>query len=147
MYCQSCGSAVSPGLSYCSRCGVELNAKPVLQKASEMSAESLVWSIVAVAVIGMGIVIAMMALLKNLLHIDDAETVLLISFLSFVPFAIAEVLFVLMLIRSQLKRKEPRELPVKQTRELDRGGERQLVEPVSSIVEHTTRTLEAVPRE
>ncbi len=148
MYCQDCGTAVTPGLSYCNRCGVELNAKPAMQKTSETMPESLVWAIVGVAVVGMGIVIALMALMKQMLGINDSETILLISFLSFIPFAIAEIVFVWMLFRSQSKQKDREAATLKGsvTRELRGPDEHLLQEPGSSITDHTTRTLDPVPR-
>jgi len=49
MYCASCGMAVSPSLSYCNRCGAELNAKDrSSNKRSEASPESLVWALTSV---------------------------------------------------------------------------------------------------
>ncbi len=148
MYCQTCGTAVTTGLSYCNRCGAELNSKPAFQKPSDTMPESLIWAIVGVAVTGMGIVIALMALMKQMLGIDDTEIILLLSFLSFIPFGIAEIVLVWMLFRTQRNQKD-RELTEHKasvTSELGGVDGQLLREPAASVTDHTTRTLEPVNR-
>lgn len=150
MYCQTCGASFPAGLSYCNRCGAELNAKQVeLQKTPDTMPESLIWAIVSVAVVGMGIVIALMALMKQLLGVHSVETILLISLLSFIPFAIAETVFIWMLVR--LQRKQPDGYLIEgrthATKELPAANDALLSARPGSVVEQTTRNLEPVLRE
>lgn len=148
MYCSTCGAGVSPTLTFCSRCGVELNANPPAPKLSSTAMESLVWAIVAVTVMGMGAVIGLMAVMKEVLHLSDIP-ILIFSLLFLAIFAGVD--FVLIsLLRSKFVTKKTTGLPFKHlfnTNELEEGSQlRNLPESAPSIVEHTTRTLETVDR-
>ncbi len=156
MYCSSCGSAVTPGLSYCNRCGAELNAKPATEKSGEAKGselpESLVWAIVSVSVGGLGLLIGLMAVMKNELHFANG-LILLISLLSFVLLLAAESIFIWLLLSSQRRSQGHKnqgaditQVKGTATKELGEPQERLLPEPAVSVTEHTTRTLEPVYR-
>lgn len=155
MYCSSCGSAVTPGLSYCNRCGAELNANPATKesggtKGSDLP-ESLVWAIVAVSVGGLGVLIGLMAVMKNELHFANG-LIALFSLLSFVLLLAAESIFIWLLLSSQRRARENEAADTPQlkgtaTKELGEPQGRMLAEPAMSVTEHTTRTLEPVYRE
>src|SRR4051812_9761659 len=100
MFCPSCGTEVPPGLSYCNRCGAELNAKA--RSESKLSAtypESLIWATVAVTVGGLAILIGLMAVMKEA-HFDDG---LIAGFmgLAFLLLLAAESVFIWLLLRSR----------------------------------------------
>src|SRR5882724_1195797 len=99
MYCSSCGSAVTPGLSYCNRCGSELTAKKAAPKNTTQLSESLVWAIVGVSVGGLALIIGLMAVMKNELHFDN-QLIVLISLLSFLLLLAAETVFIWLLFNS-----------------------------------------------
>lgn len=153
IYCSSCGSAILSNLSYCNRCGTELKVKESEStKSSEVSLDSLVWAIVVVTVAGLGAVIGLMAVMKEVLHFSDG-LILIFSLLSFLAFLGAESVFIwLLLLRSKLgaqeasSRLQPKELT---TREIDDTQVRALPEPSlsASVTEHTTRTLDPVNRQ
>lgn len=157
MYCSSCGSAVTPGLSYCNRCGAGLSTKLAAKKSGGAKGsqlpESLVWAIVAVSVGGLALLIGLMAVMKNELHFANG-LILLFSLLTFVLLLGAESVFIWLLLSSQ-RRAQGREngaaditqLKGTATRELSEPQERLLAEPGVSVTEHTTRTLEPVYRE
>jgi len=143
MYCSSCGAAVTDGLSYCNRCGSELSSKESSKSRLDMPLESLVWAIVAVAVVGVGANIGMMALMKESLHFNDG---LIAGFSLFflLPFLAAEIVFIWLLLRSQRTAKQ-RDLISRfgvATSDLDVAPPRALRES-PSITENTTRELEA----
>lgn len=154
MYCSSCGSAATPGLSYCNRCGAELNAKNKSGAAMGLQVpESLVWAIVGVAVGGLGLLIGLMAVMKNELHFANGM-ILIILLLSFALLIAAESAFIWLLFNSvrRAKLREPDAGDITQfrgtaTKELAEPRERFLTEPALSVTEHTTRTLDPVPRE
>jgi hypothetical protein len=157
MYCSSCGSAVPPGLSYCNRCGAELNAKLGPRNAGATKTpqvpEFLVWAIVAVSVGGLALLIGLMAVMKSELHFDNG-LILLFSLLSFGLLLGAESIFIWLLLSSQRRAwsrereaAEITQLKGAATKELGEPQERLLNEPAISITEHTTRTLEPAPRE
>ena len=149
MYCSSCGTALTPGLSYCNRCGAALSVKePAPIKTSEVSAESLVWAIVAVCVGGLAMLIGLIAVMKeaNL----DVPFILAITALSFMLMIGTSGVFGWMLLRSKRGSKETGDKTQRKglaAREsaVTRGG--LFPEPAHSVTEHTTRTLEPASSE
>lgn len=148
MYCSSCGSAVPPGLSYCNRCGIDLRAKEQSPaKRSGPSPDLLVSAIVTATIAGLGAVIVLMAVMKVMLQANDglingfaAITVLIVL--------IVDVFFAWLLLsgkREQKKLSDLTQLRAELTRELGAARTHSLPEPVQSVTEHTTRTLEPVP--
>lgn len=149
MYCSSCGSPGTPGLSYCNRCGTELGAKKPMPASVS---ESLIWAIVAVSVGGLALIIGLMAVMKHELHFDN-QMILLISLLSFLSLLAAESVFIWMILSSarRTRRQEKEqdgtvELRGPATKELAEPAHL-LTEPIMSVTEQTTRTLEPVSRE
>lgn len=151
MYCSSCGSAVTPGLSYCNRCGAELAAKLSSKKSpaflgSQVS-ESLVWAIVAVSVGGLALIIGLMAVMKHELQFDN-QLILLMSLLGFLSLLAAETVFIWLLLSHARRGKQPEQdtremsqLSSSATKELAEPREAFLNEPALSVTEQTTRTL------
>ena len=149
MYCSSCGVAVTEGLSYCNRCGVEVGPKNrTVPLRPAPVPDSLIWSTVAVSVGGLGVMIALIAVMKKS-GMSDA-LIALFSVLSFVLLLGAESVFIWLILRSRSAAKEPSLPPqsrVSSTKELGDGQARALPEPVPSVTEQTTRTLEPLYRE
>jgi hypothetical protein len=155
MYCSSCGSAVTPGLSYCNRCGAEVGTKLSTKKAGATKGsefpESLVWAIVAVSVGGLSLIIGLMAVMKHELHFNDG-LILMFSLLSFVLMLGAEVVFIWLLLSWRAKSAaretaDTTQLKASATKELGEPQQRFLAEPALSVTEQTTRTLEPVQRD
>ncbi len=148
MYCSSCGMTVTEGLSYCNRCGAEVGAKKGTVPLKPSAVESLVWAIVAVSVGGLAVLIGLMAVMKELRFSDGL--IALFSLLSFLLLLGAESVFIWLIVRSKSAAKESAILPQSReltTRELGGRQVRALPEPVLSVTEQTTRTLEPVYRE
>lgn len=147
MYCSSCGTALTPGLSYCNRCGVELNANErSITKSKEAPQEALVWAIVAVTVVGLGGIIGLMAVMKEVLHFNDA-LILAFSLLFFLTFLGVDGAFLWLLLRSRIRGGYPERIAqtrVPSTNELGETRPRALAEPAPSVTEHTTRTMDPV---
>lgn len=150
MYCSSCGAAVTSSLSYCNRCGAELQAKQHSPMSlSEVSIQSLVWAIASVTIVGLGVVIGMMAVMKEVLHFNDG-LIVAFSLLSFLSFLGVDMVFIWVLLRSRTGAKETggtRQEKHITRRELDEAHVRVLAEPALSVTEHTTRTLEGAERD
>ena len=72
MYCSSCGAAVAPALSYCNRCGAKMGGVTASQTDSValLSLDSLVWAIVGVYVFGLGAIMGLLAVMKQVLAFD-----------------------------------------------------------------------------
>jgi hypothetical protein len=150
MYCSFCGTALTPGLSYCNRCGAELGAKDrSAAKPKEAPQESLVWAIVGVTVVGLGGIIGLMAVMKEVLHFGEA-LIITFSLLFFLAFLGVDIVFIWLLLRSRFGdryREGMAQQKVPSTIELSEARARVLPEPASSITEHTTRTMEPVDEE
>lgn len=146
MFCSSCGAAVTPGLNYCNRCGAGLSANEITTPKLELFPDSLVWAIVSVSVGGLGVLIGLMAVMKEGLNFSPAMLVLF-SLLAFLLLFGAEAVLIWLLLRSRKDRKEAGDVAQLQgpfTRALNEG--RMPVEPAGSVTEHTTHTLEPVYR-
>ncbi len=149
MYCSSCGSAMPPGLSYCNRCGVDLRPKENdAPKRSGPSPNFLVAGIVVVTTFGLFAVIMLMGMMSQVLHSPDG---LINGFaaVAFFSVLLVDALFTWLLLRS--KNSPGKTADVVQLREairaeLQAAQTSGLAQPVGSVTDHTTRTLEAVPR-
>lgn len=151
MYCSSCGAAVAQGLSYCNLCGAKLNGAKAesVAKPAELFPESLVWAIVSVFVVGLGLMMGLMAMMKDLLNLN-ASIILAAGALVFALVVAVEGVFIWQLLSRRSVAKETGDvdrLKEQTTKELDAAQARSLPEPVPSVTEHTTRTFEPVYRE
>ena len=149
MYCSSCGMAVSPGLSYCNRCGAELNAKDLSpNKRSEASQESLVFLLAAVTVFGVGAVIGLMAVMSEVAHFNTG-LIAAFSLLVFLILLGVDSVIIWLLLRPSRDAGEAyfRTHHAKlTTNELAESKARVLPEPSFSVTDHTTHTLESAER-
>jgi len=146
MYCLSCGTAITPGLSYCNHCGARLSRAKgeSLTESSELKPETLVFAMVAVFVFGLVAIIGLMAVMK---YVFDQPLILLFTLLSFLILLVVEGVFIWMLLGRKRGAKEVGDTkPVEKqaAKELDDAKARVLPEPALSVTEHTTRTLEPV---
>lgn len=148
MYCSSCGKVVAQGLSYCNHCGAKLSGAKAesVTKSSELFPDSLVWAVVSIFVIGLGCIIGLMAVMKDLLNFNTG-IILTITLLSFLlMFAVEGVFIWLLLSRSRGAKAAGKAKEAKEqvTKELDAAQARALSEPASSITENTTRKFEPI---
>ena len=148
MYCSTCGSAVAHGLSYCKHCGEKLGGAKgdALDKASEVKPEMLVRAMVMVFIFGLGAITVLMSVMRRLPDFDFGR-IMAVTLLSFLIMIGLEAVFVWLLLRrrggvkaadNSTLSKEPT------TKELDAAQARALPEPLPSVTEHTTRTLDPV---
>ena len=148
MYCASCGIAMTPGLSYCNRCGANRLSQPMESTHAQGKQTEyqimLVWAIVAVAVVGVGAPIGLMAVMKEVLQLGN-EVILRAALLSFLPFLAAEIVFFWLVLRARAVGGDIAGTKGATTRELEGKLPRTLAEPASSITEHTTHTLDPIP--
>jgi hypothetical protein len=134
-------------LSYCNRCGVKLESKERSpNKASDLTADKLVWAIVAVTVFGLGAVVAMLELLKQ--SPQFFGPIMAFAMLSLLLVVATEGVFLWLLLRSKKRAasgEEPALLRQSATKELEAGQMLGLPEPALSVTDQTTRILEPVP--
>ncbi len=143
MYCPACGMSVPTTVSYCNRCGSELRQQQ--SKANELSADSLVRAILTAVFLGLVAIVGLLALLGR--SPEFTGQILAFAFLSFLLILAVSGIFLWLLLRSNGPKKR-RKVKVEDgdTRELETGRAGALPEPGVSVIEHTTRTLEPVPR-
>jgi hypothetical protein len=147
MYCLSCGTAVTLGLSYCNHCGARLSGAKddSLIKSSEVKPEALVGGMVAVFVFGLGAIIGLMMALKMVFpERENSGLIIFFTLISFLIMLAVEGVFIWMLLGRKRGAKEVDDtvrLKKQTAKELD---EAMLPEPALSVTEHTTRTLDPV---
>ncbi|HJQ68433.1 MAG TPA: hypothetical protein VKA70_05660 [Blastocatellia bacterium] len=133
MYCSTCGSAVSPNLTYCKHCGVNLSAP------KEVRPERLLFFMTANFVFGLGAIILLMMALKLVFGSENLGLIIFFTMISFLIMLMVEGIFIWMLLG---RKKGAKEAP----KELNEAEARMLPEPAMSVTEHTTRNLETVDR-
>jgi uncharacterized paraquat-inducible protein A len=151
MYCSSCGEGLAQTLSYCNHCGAKLSAakSESIVKSSELFPDSLIWAIVSVFIIGIGSIIALMAVMKRLLD-ASSKLIFACAMMTFVLTFLVEGVFIrLLLCRMRDAKKRAGEIEQvrgKETKELEmtQVRARALPEPVPSVTEQTTRAFEPI---
>jgi len=150
MYCSACGTPLAPGLSFCNRCGLSLN-KDRSADHEKTLAGGLITAVVLIAVLGLGIVIGGSLALKIAGEFHE-PVVILFMILSFAIVGSVEILLMRQLSRLLEKGKQqklleqqaqplfqPAMMPASEARV---AHLRSMPEPVTSVTENTTRTLE-----
>jgi len=145
MYCPSCGAALMKEMSYCNRCGLDLSVikGSSNSKSLEKSIESIIWSIVLATATVLGIMVAVMALMKGFEL--RGEVVVLFMALMFLTLLGINGVLIWQLLRLNSLAKEARsasQLERLETKELDAKREQVFIEPRVSVTENTTRILE-----
>lgn len=150
MYCPSCGTALTEGLSYCNRCGASLSIGKGIEtrKSPEKLVEPLVWAIwaiVAVTIALAGIMLGSMPVMKEI-GLPYGFIVLFVGLIFLTMVAVDSLLF-WHLFRLGGHGKEPRGVPFiakLDTNYFDAKREQPLLEPRVSVTENTTRNFEPI---
>jgi hypothetical protein len=150
MYCSACGSAMPVNLSYCNKCGARVSTanNDSIAKPSQTYPESLVWAIVAVFVCGLGAIIGLMAVMKNVVGFET-HLILAVTFFSFLLMLAVEGLFITLLFKNKTHATDSIDIAAlkeHKTKELAEGQPPALHEPLSSVTEGTTRAFEPIYR-
>lgn len=145
MYCSACGAAVTPGLSYCNRCGEKLNRDESVGKSSEVRPESLIFAMMATFVFGLGIITVMMAVMKVILSFN-VPLVLGFGLFSFLIMLILEGVFISLLLRRRRNPESSDDVAQmkRATKELDAAQTQFLPQDRASVTEHTTRAFDPI---
>lgn len=151
MYCSSCGVAVKQGSSYCNYCGAQLSVTKAVSvvKSAEVRPESLLFSMMAVFVFGFGAITVLMGVMKAVLGFN-VGLIVAFTLLSFLIMLVLESVFIRLLLQRKRGTAQAGDAALSKeqtTKELDAAQARVLPEPVPSVTENTTRTLEPVYNE
>ena len=141
MYCSACGTPMAPGLSFCNRCGMSLK-EPGNAKGHPVGA--YLTAITLIAMGGLGLMLGGAVALKN----GAAFREDIIGFFMLMTFAIVGIVEISLcrqlsrLNRTSEKKTLAPPLPAGMPGEIRGPQFRALAEPVQSVTENTTRTLE-----
>lgn len=142
MYCSACGTPMAPGLSFCNRCGMSLK-ETSNSKAGIVGAYLTAITIVGLG--GLGLMLGGAMALKNGGQFHE-ELIGIFMFMIFMIVGIVELTLCRQLSRlnrsAEKKQSLPLPLPAGMPAELRSPQPRALGEPVQSVTENTTRTLE-----
>ncbi|MDQ3472673.1 MAG: zinc ribbon domain-containing protein [Acidobacteriota bacterium] len=148
MYCSACGGPITPGLSFCNRCGMSLKERSSDSK-SPLPVVALVLGMVLVAMSALGLLLGGPIALKREGQFGE-ELIVLFMFLAFLITAFTEIFLYRQLSRLTAQPKQPAAMPLAPPVALPTPAPaeyyapqpRSLAEPLPSVTENTTRTLE-----
>ena len=144
MYCANCGSLVNEALKYCKNCGGRL-IREKEDDSSRSMLNMLLTVISLIAVFGFGILVALVSVLLRSSVSPEVLVMITLAYLA-VLFGISLTLLrqIPKLIDAKLNQKnqtseisQPAQIQNRNTAQLE-----EFREPVLSVTEHTTRTLE-----
>jgi uncharacterized membrane protein YvbJ len=157
MYCPTCGNRVVEGLIFCNQCGARVSeSEKDAGMISEASFNILVGGLITIPIVGLGIIIALLIVMKKDLGFDN-PMILIITFMSFALLLIAEggLFWLLMHMTKARKTTKSTKTNKKDTAQLNEvvikglneGRHQGIYEPVPSVTDSTTRNLEPVYRD
>ena len=149
MYCPTCGKTVSEGLKYCNSCGVRLTPETVDKgDAPGKMLNNILNTLGAIVVLGLGILVGLVAvLLGNGVKPDIVGALAFFYLLTLFGICFTLIRQVPKLIDAKLKgwnntvniTSQP-QLSPQTTGQLD-----EYREPLMSVTDHTTKTLDRTP--
>lgn len=154
MYCSTCGGAINRGLSYCNHCGARTSGEQATGKneLSETSFNLLVSALIAIPIVGLGIIMGLLVLMKREMGLAN-DLVFAVLAMSFLLLLTSEGALFWLLLSSTKRRKksenvqpnnvELKDVEIKSLNEARQGG---IYDPIQTVTEHTTRSLDATPK-
>lgn len=157
MFCQSCGNQVNPDLRYCNSCGARLDSSAEPEGQIPTSTFNIViLASLFLPLLGIGLIIGLLVVMKKLdIH---EELMAMIALTSFMLLALSEGGLLFFLLRrargvkkADREKKDRRDAQIHEV-VMKNLGEGQPVRAardlgMPSVTEHTTRTLDMVPRD
>jgi hypothetical protein len=140
MYCANCGTPLSQGLSFCNRCGTGLK-EPESKNTGAIAA--FLAAITLLGVVGLGVMVGgALALRRDAGMSQDFIGVFMLF--TFLIIGLTEVMLIRQLSRLTGSSVEKKSLPhmPQAPYELPQASATSLGEPIPSVTENTTRTLE-----
>ena len=145
MYCASCGTPLSQGLIYCNRCGANLRE----HKETKVGAISaFLTAITLIGVAGLGIMLGGALVLRKEAGLGQ-ELIGVFMLFTFLIVALTEFMLVRNLSKLTSSTEQPKYFPAPNIapQDLRLPHATPLGEPVPSVTDNTTRTLEYARRE
>ena len=143
MYCANCGAPRTQGLSYCNRCGADLRER--IESSNTKAITAFLSAITLLGVMGLAVMLAGAMILRRGANLSQ-ELIGVFMLFTFLIVSITEIMLVRNLSKlfGSTERKNSFPTPPSDLR-LPQGTP--LGEPISSVTENTTRTLEYARRE
>ena len=149
MYCSACGTPLAPGLSYCNRCGMSLKERTESGPGTSLVASYLT-AITIVGIAGLAMMLGGAIALRNGAQFDE-DFIGFYMAMTFIIVTLVEIFLCRQLSRISKTAERKQILPPPaqgaMPGDFHPPHQRALVEPVSSVTENTTRTLEYSRRE
>ena len=146
MFCPTCGTPSTPGLSFCNRCGASLKEERTEPTVRTGAIVAFLLAITVIGIAGLGIMLGGAVTLKRDAVVGE-DVVGMFMFFTFFIVSIIEFFLVRQLSKivsgniTQTKRAKP-QIPTVMPNELRPAQARGLPEGMASVTENTTRTLE-----
>src|SRR5215203_177719 len=146
MYCANCGTPLTQGLSYCNRCGFNLKQERTESRTGTISA--FLTAITLIGMVGLGIMLGGAMALRKGAQLSQ-ELIGVFMLFVFLIVSMIEIMLVRNLSKFTSSTERTNYLPSPQSppHDLRLPQATPLGEPVSSVTENTTRTLEYAQRE
>ena len=143
MYCSACGTPLAPGLSYCNRCGMNLKERPETSGGGGGIVASYLTAIAIIAVGGVSLLLGGAIALRNGAQLPE-EIIGIFMLMTFLIVSVVEIFLCRQLSRITRSSEKTQVLAPPTAPQMDfRAPQpRALGEPLPSVTENTTRTLE-----
>lgn len=142
MFCSTCATPLTPGLSYCNRCGASLKERD--EPKSAAITVHLTSAITVIGIGGLGLMLGGAIAMKNGAQFPE-QLIGIFMLMTFAIVCLVEI-FLCRQLSKVISGKENARSPAPQQQvmpaELRGPQPRALSEPVPSVTENTTRTLE-----
>ena len=146
MYCVNCGAPRTQGLSYCNRCGADLRER--VESSNTGAITAFLTAITLLGLGGLGILLGGALVLRRGALLSQ-ELIGVFMLFTFLIVSMTEIMLVKNLSKlfssSEHKNYFPVAPPIQHDLRLPQGTP--LGEPVGSVTDNTTRTLQYAPRE
>ena len=145
MFCSNCGTPHTQGLSYCNRCGSDLRERK--ESGNTAAITAMLTAITTLGLVGLGIMLMGAVILRRKANLDQ-ELIGVFMMFCFLIVSVTEIMLVRNLSKLTSSNESKTYLPPPTpTNELRLPAGSSLGEPVPSVTENTTRTLDYVRRE
>ena len=147
MYCPSCGKTVNGGLRFCNSCGERIGRDDDGGTPSEML-NTILRTLFLIVFVGLGILVGLVAvLLEHDARISDVAGLALVYLLVLFGICFTLIRQIPKLIDAKLSawKKGLDLVPAQQLAAPTTGQLEEYREPVMSVTDHTTKTLDKIP--
>ena len=146
MYCANCGTPRTQGLSYCNRCGADLRER--VESSNTKAITAFLTAITLIGVGGLGVMLAGALVLRRGANLSQ-ELIGVFMLFTFLIVSMTEIMLVrnLSKLSGATQRKNSFSAPSPTQHDLRLPQGTPLGEPVGSVTDNTTRTLEYARRE